>query len=138
MLKYVPAMLCGLLVVAWVASVGHEASINWHRAARTYCVGLSRGNLYFESVAGWYRKWFDVRQIPAESAGGNSIVGQLQLVTEKAYPEIDDWWCTSPILLSLTICLPFAIAFAAHFRFPLWSYFAWIALIAAELAYYMR
>jgi hypothetical protein len=32
----------------------------------------------------------------------------------------------------------FAIGPFTRFRFPLWSYFVWTALVAAELAYYLR
>jgi hypothetical protein len=38
--------------------------------------------------------------------------------------------------LLITAIFPVALGF--RFRFPLWSYFAWTALIAAELAYYLR
>ena len=43
-----------------------------------------------------------------------------------------------PISCLLTWLLPFAVSPFTRFRFPLWSYFAWTALIAAELAYYLR
>jgi hypothetical protein len=38
----------------------------------------------------------------------------------------------------LTVLLPLAIGCRNRFRFPLWSYFAWTALAAAEFAYYLR
>jgi hypothetical protein len=43
-----------------------------------------------------------------------------------------------PIVFAITLLLPFAVAPFTRFRFPLWSYFAWTALVAAELAYYLR
>jgi hypothetical protein len=43
-----------------------------------------------------------------------------------------------PIPFLLAVVLPFAAASCTRFRFPLWSYFAWTALLAAELAYYLR
>jgi hypothetical protein len=38
----------------------------------------------------------------------------------------------------MTLLTPFAIGSLTRFRFPLWSYFAWTALVAAELTYYLR
>ena len=43
-----------------------------------------------------------------------------------------------PIAWLITFMLPFALGCLTRFRFPLWSYFVWTALIAAELAYYLR
>jgi hypothetical protein len=37
----------------------------------------------------------------------------------------------------LTVLATLAIGPFVRFRFPLWSYFAWTALIAIELAYYL-
>jgi hypothetical protein len=38
----------------------------------------------------------------------------------------------------MTFAFPLAIGPFTRFRFPLWSYFAWTALLTAELAYYLR
>jgi hypothetical protein len=43
-----------------------------------------------------------------------------------------------PIPLVLTALLPLGIGLLTRFRFPLWSYFVWTALVAAELGYYLR
>jgi hypothetical protein len=43
-----------------------------------------------------------------------------------------------PIPLVLTTLLPLGIGLLIRFRFPLCSYFVWTALVAAELAYYLR
>lgn len=44
----------------------------------------------------------------------------------------------APIPVLLTLVSPIAVGCLTRFRFPLWSYFAWTALVAAELAYYLR
>jgi hypothetical protein len=41
-----------------------------------------------------------------------------------------------PIVTLLTVLVPLSVT--PFKRFPLWSYFAWTALVAAELAYYLR
>jgi hypothetical protein len=48
------------------------------------------------------------------------------------------WRANLPFLLLLTLLLPPAVGPFTRFRFPLWSYFAYTALLAAELAYYLR
>jgi hypothetical protein len=43
-----------------------------------------------------------------------------------------------PIPMAVSFVFPFIVAPFTRFRFPLWSYFAWTALVAVELAYYLR
>jgi hypothetical protein len=43
-----------------------------------------------------------------------------------------------PIPMLISLFLPAGAGPLVNFRFPLWSYFAWTALLAAELAYYLR
>jgi hypothetical protein len=43
-----------------------------------------------------------------------------------------------PIPLLLTALLPFAVGPFIRFQFPLWQWFAFIATVAAELAFYLK
>jgi hypothetical protein len=43
-----------------------------------------------------------------------------------------------PIPMVLAVLTPLAVGPFTQFRFPLCSYFAWTALVAVELAYYLR
>jgi hypothetical protein len=52
------------------------------------------------------------------------------------FPPINE--AALPIPVMLTLVIPLSVAPFTRFRFPLWSYFAWTALVAAELAYYLR
>jgi hypothetical protein len=48
------------------------------------------------------------------------------------------WYLHVPLVVLLTLVATTAAAQHWRFRFPLWSCFAYTALIAAELAYYLR
>ena len=47
-------------------------------------------------------------------------------------------YCSFPIAAVLAALAPFSIASFTGYRFPIWTLFAWTALIAVELAYYLR
>lgn len=47
-------------------------------------------------------------------------------------------WLVIPITCLLTVLYPFAIGPFLSFRFRLWHYLAFTALVAIELAYYLR
>jgi hypothetical protein len=64
-----------------------------------------------------------------------SLTGRIQYVR---YIYFDCFLVACPTSLLLTLSLPLGMSHFTHFRFPLWSYFAWTALVAAELAYYLR
>jgi hypothetical protein len=128
-LKYVPAVLCGLLVVAWVVSI--VGSLNYVVNER----GLSavRGSLAFR---GFKQKQAGLGFQLGEGSRESSI-GALRW----GYTEFNDRRNFRvfffPIPLILTCIAPPAAA-CLGYRFPLWSYFAWTALVAAELAFYLR
>ena len=45
---------------------------------------------------------------------------------------------TVPIVLLITLVAPLAVGPFLSFRFRLWHYLAYTALVALELAYYLR
>jgi hypothetical protein len=46
--------------------------------------------------------------------------------------------CAIPLLAIMTILLPPAIGPFLKYRFPLWSWFAYLAVLAGEMAIYLR
>jgi hypothetical protein len=143
-LKYVPALLCGLLVVAWVvsffATCYAQICIEGKYSTARYYFTLNPGGILlgrYDCPVSFPTEWkFRAKRTPATV---ENLLGQFQL-----YRFSDDELCrydsnlALPIPMVLSAILPVAILLAVHFRFPLWSYFAWTALIAAELAYYLR
>jgi hypothetical protein len=127
-LKYTPAAGMGLLVVAWVFTQG-----GWMQfVSKKFVVALQHGSItgYWEesdrTTFFWeFRKerWFR----------GGPKLGQLR--TADPLGSTGSWF---PIPLLCTIILPFAVGPFISFRFRLWHYFAYTAIVAIELAYYLR
>jgi hypothetical protein len=131
-LKYLPAVLCGLLVVAWVVSLFVEIGVivrlpDWNEqpSRATIILFYPHAEFYFrrDEVARDTRSTCFVR--PATK----------NIWSLRKYWQIG---VAVPIPFAVTILLPFSVAPLTRFRFPLWSYFVWTALVAAELAYYLR
>jgi hypothetical protein len=145
MLKYVPAVLCGLLAVAWVVTLNCQVHIRstaprWQ--SRLNSVGFCSGSICFESLYGFGNTgWIDsvlILGIPDDFPRTASPFGNLGYLRGTEVGCQDDHYVDCPILLVITCLLPLTCGCLTRFRFPLWSYFAWTALLAAELAYYLR
>ena len=128
-LKYTPAVVLGLLVVVWVASCVTYAGVDFPaRISIGWVVGnfiVSREVTRDTSTPSSY---FGISEIPGLRAGSFSY----------AYDEFGTLMLMLPIFWLITIALPLAIGPFLSFRFRLWHYFAYTALIALELAYYLR
>ena len=132
-LKFVPAVLCGLLLVAWAVSMDREFGAIWQ---------AGRGHLGIACDYATLHLWNDTQ-----------ITLSTRLFSGRHHPDFPSrsarWsgrWSTHagpprslvciPLPLLLTLLAP--VAAGVFMRFPLWSYFAWTAIVAAELAYYLR
>lgn len=127
-LKYVPAVLCGLLVVAWVVSWFVTVGVGWDHHPENF-VGVRYGSIQI---------W---RTTPVDWP---LPVSTMQ---DRIRDNLGQWcwnWepdkiiCNIPVLFAVTSLLPAAVAPFTRFRFPLWSYFVYTAVLAVELAYYLR
>lgn len=137
-LKYMSAVMLGLLVVAWIGS--------WFLVAGVHCGWIGFQIYQSSAVLEWgsepYAPWWEFRQqtieYPSEVLGRmtaqwNVRVSEWQGRTFATFPRIH-----MAILLLLTLCIPIAIGSFLSFRFRLWHYLAYTALVAVELAYYLR
>lgn len=138
-LKYLPAVLCGLVVATWMVSAYAYvwASIPYSQG-KVLVVGTLPGIL----------------AIQVERADDTMPLVGAQLLDKSEFVErrkaVVRWFgylrfirgnrvgIYLPIPLILSLLMPAAYGGLTRFRFPLWSYFAWTALVAAELAYYLR
>jgi hypothetical protein len=151
-LKCLPAALCGLLVVAWVVSLFVEVAVEYQFGSGRWSVYPVDGdlnlhvvqsvgdhaNLYGNTI-GWSVR--TLGRVDRFHFVGHFIGGYDKLYFQEPDSYEDDvshLYCSLPIPLLLTVLLPLASGCLSRFRFPLWSYFAWTALVAAELAYYLR
>ena len=143
--KYVPAALCGLLVMVWLTSVFSSFGViyRWPRSGN----GPGRGavTISLGTIVLWYHT--DSTSPPQAAAFPNSRGEILSLRCLGAVKFYDirhrdglarstSLWLPIPVLL--TFLLPVAIGCLNRFRFSLWSWFVWTALVAAELAYYLH
>lgn len=133
-LKYVPALLCGLLVVAWVVSITTTFALAFP--------GGDGGAWVFGCTYGSVKLCFSGRlepqyQFMTFENGTDEEVGWFGSFRPQVVPLVDrEISCPLPFLL--TALAPLAVGSLTRFRFSLWPYFAWTALVAAELAYYLR
>jgi hypothetical protein len=136
-LKYVPAVLCGLLVVAWVVSLFSESELVVRPAHGHLGIALEYSTMHLwqsnlENRATRFRYyWYRNRaHILAR------YLGRFSWANEPT----TEWGVAValPFPLILSTFLPLSVGPFTRFRFPLWSYFAWTALIAAELGYYLN
>jgi hypothetical protein len=135
-LKYVPAVLCGLLVVAWVVSCWFEWRFSVPLSA-THEMALScaSGTLTLAHIPD-----YPTFRLSLHSTG--DYIGGWLGCAMLIYPTNDDqvqirmMYC--PIPACITLLLPLAVGPFVGFRCSLCFCFAWTALIAAELAYYLR
>jgi hypothetical protein len=137
-LKYAPAVVMGLLVLAWAASLPRVAGYSYARPADAFDWRISPGTV---SLA-----WFSLQGKRQPSYGYHRYHGWERLDIRKAAgrfeaksrsnPEYIHFHLPIPLILSLV--LPLAVGPFISFRFRLWHYLAYTALVAVELAYYLR
>lgn len=127
-LKYAPAVVMGLLVVAWVLT-----QAGWMQfCSGKFVIALQHGSItgYWQEsdrvtfFADFRREWW---------FKGAPTLGHLRSASPLG--STGSWF---PIPLLCTILLPLAVGPFISFRFRLWQYFAYTGLVAVELAYYMR
>jgi hypothetical protein len=129
-LKYTPAVVLGLLVVAWVVSLFRY----FHYAGGRWLIGAASSTMFGCASSSPYPNtgWTSWRQpFRLESVRGGLRVDSLS-------PTISEVNVYIPIPLVATMLLPLAIGPCLSFRFRLWHYLAYTALVGVELACYLR
>jgi hypothetical protein len=114
--------------VAWVVTVDW-----WIGSPKNAPHGLA---CYSGSVVAWFSADIGGPSIAGHSFPRQKWLGDFLLARGVLFPPINE--AALPIPVMLTLVIPLSVAPFTRFRFPLWSYFAWTALLAAELAYYLR
>jgi hypothetical protein len=133
-LKYTPAVVLGLLVVAWVVSCffffgAGSLRVPFSLAGADSTVRIVCSNVFPSGLEGVVVE----RKQPIESSA-RSILGCLNY--RSRWPEVISVQLPYPLLV--TAVIPFAIGPYIRFRFRLWHYLAYTTLVAVELAYYLR
>jgi hypothetical protein len=137
-LKYTPAVVMGLLIVAWGVSLCVRVGFALDIASAHVSCGVGHATLSFgahELDPGQPPEWAAYPAVP--SLGARYVLGSAILHTSLPGRQ----WLYGlnlPIPLLITATLPLAIGPFLSFRFRLWHYLAYTALVALELAYYLR
>jgi hypothetical protein len=139
-LKYTPAVMVGLLLIVWVGSVGREFGLDASLPVRgRVIIGSENGTCYvgYNHMA-FTRVYYYSAEHPLltrTSQGFGRLKANLEFHSDG---RLWRWWFDVPIAFLVSICLPLAIGPFISFRFRLWHYLAYTALVAVELAYYLR
>jgi hypothetical protein len=141
-LKYTPAVVMGLLILTWVASWFAYWSVQLRFAGRDLTVGSSLSMLFLRNEATGFTDNF----APGVSVGFHpSSDWRVARLTGLGWGKLQRMqlrdirsWIRVPIPIILSALLPLAIGPLISFRFRLWHYLAYTALVAVELAYYLR
>jgi hypothetical protein len=132
-LKWFPAVVCGLLVVAWVVSTIFATGMFVPHLGGVTELQLDGGALavthYYPGVEGEF-------VFGTGDPRPDTVMGVLAFGTDNTLAPC--LYAFVPVAVVITLLLPFAVGCLSRFRFPLWSYFVWTALVAAELAFYLR
>ena len=132
-LKYTPAVVLGLLVVAW--------PLSWFAE---FGVGIPNGNSYETAMqfrgGDLYGAW---AAGPWTSLPRPVVVPRYDPTHEPLGSfyfrrEGLDAWFYLPLPILMVAALPLALGPFLSFRFRLWHYLAYTALVALELTYYLR
>jgi hypothetical protein len=137
-LKYTSAVVFGLLVVAWVVSLIVRLGVFQPIGKVQVSCGIGHGTCSFgvkDFDPDFLVGWSSYPAVP--SMGILYVLGSASYFT--SFPD-GEWTYAAniPIPLLLTAVLPLAIGPLISFRFRLSHYLAYTALVAAELAYYLR
>ncbi len=139
-LKYAPAAFIGLLIAGWLASLVGMCSVSFGLpfSQLRYTLTVSDGSLggsycdlrWQENEFRWYRDYRPLRW--------STVAGGF-----KSYPLYkrtfgSNWHAEVPFSILLTALTPVALVPWNSFRFRLRHYLAYTALVALELAYYLR
>jgi hypothetical protein len=131
-LKYVPLALVVLLVGLWVLNSFVNVSLNIPLSGDWYCgVSVYRGSVGVVCHQFNYFHWLEV--------GNGFALGEFRYINVcvQTWPRYVRYAeLMIPISCFITLLLPLAIGPFIRYRFRLWMWLAYTALIAAECAYY--
>jgi hypothetical protein len=130
-LKYTPAAVLGLLVVGWAISLRWQVFIAINFGRFNLNTSIDAGSWQVDSDYGGGGHYFSVDE------AGKHVWG-WPLGALAYHPDGSIGFLLVPIPFMSTVLLPLAIGTFNSFRFRLWHYLAYTALVAVELAYYLR
>jgi hypothetical protein len=137
-LKYVPVALIVLLLVAWVLNFFGQFGIGLRPGKHDYHIAFRSGSVSASQhdnnmIQGLFYQQYPRLQpdIAAEVGSLSSLSARLSIRTKPEQLGVG-----VPIVLIITLLLPFAIGAFTGFRFKLWQLFAFTTIVAVQLVYF--
>ncbi len=130
--KCLSLSLVAFLIAAWIANFFGQFGIgtrcgqfDYHYTFRSGMLSLSKHDNGMLQGIFW---------------GSNSPNGYSSLYAQLAFFNYgtDQWAIEVPILLLITALIPVVVGTFTQFRFRLWQFFAFIAILSLELALFLR
>jgi hypothetical protein len=130
-LQCVSVGVLALLTAAWVAGFFGTFGYGIRPGPNDYRISFEEGSVGAMKgrnnlVQGLY--WISLEET-------SPFAGRLFY---RSYPTINGWSFTLPLTILITAVLPVAYASFYGFQFRLWHYFIFTAIIAVQLACYLR
>ena len=140
-LACIPLIVVALLVGAWIANFFGQVGLgvrtgkfDYHFAFRSGSLSLSRHDN--DKVLGLFWRanpTFLPPDLAAEVGDISSLSARLRFGSNGGH-----WFIEVPIVLLATAFVPLVFGSFLGFRFRLWQCFAFTAIVALELAYFLR
>jgi len=129
--KCLSLIVVALLIAAWIANFFGQLGIGTHLGHYYYRYAFRSGSL---SIS---KQEDSVPQGVFWRANGRKGFSSLYAHLLFGKPRSDLWWIEVPIILLITAMIPVVVGTFSQFRFRLWQFFAFTALVALELALFL-
>ena len=134
-------VVVALLVAAWIANFFGQVGIGtrWgqfdqHFAFRSGSLSISQHENIMVQGVFWRANPTLDPELAADVGDLSSLSARLRFTNRGS----GHWGIEVPILLLITAMIPLVVGSLSRFRFRLWQYFAFTAIVALELAYFLR
>jgi hypothetical protein len=133
-LKYTPAALIGVLAAVWASNIFWKVSIHLPGYSSLHLISVAYGGVtYFYIPDGSAIPRYKPGRIEVERSHHRHYTGAIRFSNHPLQARL-----AVPFAVLITAILPIAVGSFTRFRFRLWHYLAYTALVAVELAYYLR
>lgn len=137
---YLLLAVVALLVAAWIANFFGQFGIGTRSGKFDYHYTFRSGNLSLSQhdnsmLQGlFWRTYPPLPEFAADVGTLSSLSAHFRFTNIGA----EDWFIQVPIIVLITVLLPFVLGSFLGFRFPLWQFFAFTAIVAVELACFVK
>jgi hypothetical protein len=138
-LKYMPAVVLGLLVVAWAVSWFGIVTVQWKLGLSEVQTRSGAGSVWcsYAPCGTGFKPSYTVHVYAYEDIDERMVLGRFGVLFDSSRG-LESGGGSVPYLILLPVVLPFVVGSITAYRFRLWHYLAYTTLVAVELAYYLR